>query len=61
MQGDADHRLVEILERIVRDSKELQRAGRLQDPMSRMELTELEDRLRKLQRATRGLGCDARP
>lgn len=39
MNAEPDRRLVQLLERIVRESRELQASGGLRDPMSRLEIT----------------------
>lgn len=49
MNGETDGHFVEVLNRIVREARELQRAGRLRDSLSRTEVTMLEHELRVLQ------------
>lgn len=49
MTPDVDARLIAMLERIVQQSREMQRAGRLSDPSSRREVAMLEHQLRTLQ------------
>lgn len=49
MSAETDPRFIAMLERIVGQAKEMQRAGRLADPSSRREVALLERRLRALQ------------
>lgn len=49
MKNDADEDFLEVLRRIVRESRELQDAGRLLDPVSRSEVTLLEHQLRVME------------
>lgn len=46
VDAEGGRRYVRILERVLREAKELQRVGRLRDPMSRGEIAFLEQELR---------------
>jgi hypothetical protein len=46
VDAEGGRRYARILERVLREAKELQRVGRLRDPMSRREIVFLEQELR---------------
>lgn len=51
VEAESDCRYQAVLERVLRDARELQKLGRLQDPMSEREIALLQRELERLRAA----------